>query len=153
MKKLLLPIIVLAAVAFYQFGASRQTFSPSGPSAPGAAESSERLDNAALHRAIASRAEDVQIEATGEVIKLLPDDNQGSRHQRFLVRVGEGRTVLIAHNIDLAPRVDALREGDAVSFSGEYVWNEKGGVVHWTHHDPKARHVDGWIRHEGRTFQ
>ncbi|HVY83004.1 MAG TPA: DUF3465 domain-containing protein [Steroidobacteraceae bacterium] len=94
-----------------------------------------------------------QFESAGTVVRVLADDNDGSRHQRFIVRLASGRTVLIAHNIDLAPRVAGLEAGDTVEFSGEFEDNDKGGVVHWTHHDPQGRHVAGWIRHRGRTYQ
>lgn len=97
--------------------------------------------------------QDVQVTGEGEVVKVLADDNQGSKHQRFILRMPEGFTVLVAHNIDLAPRVRNIANGDKVSFYGEYVWNEKGGVVHWTHSDPRGRHVSGWLKHNGVTYQ
>jgi hypothetical protein len=97
--------------------------------------------------------QDVQVTGEGEVVKVLADDNKGSKHQRFLLRVPEGFTVLVAHNIDLAPRVQNIAQGDKVSFYGEYVWNEKGGVIHWTHSDPRGRHVAGWLKHNGVTYQ
>lgn len=89
----------------------------------------------------------------GRVSRLLPDDDDGSRHQRFIVTLATGQTVLIAHNVDLAPRVANLKVGDAVEFSGEYESNPRGGVVHWTHRDPRGRHAAGWIRHGGVTYQ
>jgi hypothetical protein len=94
-----------------------------------------------------------QVRATGTVSRILPDDNDGSRHQRFILRLSSGRTLLIAHNIDLAPRVSSLQTGDTVSFYGEYVSNDRGGVIHWTHHDPQGRHADGWLEHKGRRYQ
>jgi len=103
-------------------------------------------DDGSLARAIASRADGVPVTGRGEVVKLLPDDREGSPHQRILLRVAGGGTVLIAHNLDLAPRVSPLAEGDMLEFAGDYVWNEKGGVVHWTHPDPQGRHRAGWIR-------
>ena len=86
-------------------------------------------------------------------IKVLRDDNKGSRHQKFLLKVSSNQTILIAHNIDLAPRINSISKGDTIHFNGEYEWSNKGGVVHWTHHDPNKRHVDGWLKHEGKTYQ
>ena len=95
----------------------------------------------------------LQVSGAGTVVKLLADDLKGSRHQRFILKLPSGITILIAHNIDLAPRLNTLRSGDSVSFNGEYEWNDKGGVVHWTHHDPSGRHPNGWLEHKGKRFQ
>jgi len=107
----------------------------------------------AIRLAFQNQQSNVQVQASGVVDKVLADDSQGSRHQRFIVRVDDVGTVLIAHNIDLAPRVASLSEGDRIEFYGEYEWNNKGGVVHWTHRDPANRHVGGWIKHNGQLYQ
>lgn len=107
----------------------------------------------ALLEAVRGRQSDVQVAGSGVVTRILPDDNHGSRHQRFILTLDSGDTLLIAHNIDLAPRVDGLARGDRVAFYGEYEWNERGGVVHWTHHDPAGRHADGWLEHNGRRYE
>ena len=110
-------------------------------------------DEDAIGRAFASGASNIQVEGEGAVIRVLPDDVNGGRHQRFIVQLASGQTLLIAHNIDIAPRIDALEIGDSVRFNGEYVWNAKGGVIHWTHHDPQGRHVAGWVVHNGKTYK
>ena len=106
-----------------------------------------------LAQAYQNRQSDVQVAGDGRVIRLLADDNQGSRHQRFILALPSGQTLLIAHNIDLAPRINDLQVGDRVAFYGEYEWNKKGGVVHWTHHDPKGYHPGGWLKHNGKRYQ
>lgn len=106
-----------------------------------------------IQQAYQQRRSDVVIEGEGRVIKCLPDDNRGSRHQRFLIRLQSGQTLLLAHNIDLAARIDDLGVGDVIAFRGEYEWSAKGGTVHWTHHDPAGRHVGGWLKHDGRLYQ
>lgn len=106
-----------------------------------------------IDEAYRNKSRDIQVQGEGIVTKTLADDNDGSRHQRFIVRLESGLTILIAHNIDLAPRVAGLKKGDKVEFSGEYVWNNKGGTVHWTHHDPRGRHPEGWIKHKYRTYR
>ena len=109
--------------------------------------------DAIIAEAFANRAGNLQVAGSGVVTKLLADDTKGNRHQRFILRLDSGHTLLVAHNIDLAPRIDGLRAGDRLEFNGEYEWNAKGGVIHWTHHDPDGSHVAGWLRHNGRTYQ
>jgi hypothetical protein len=92
------------------------------------------------------------VAASGRVVRLLADDNEGSRHQRFILELDSGHTLLVAHNIDLARRLPLVRN-DRVELRGRYEWNERGGVVHWTHHDPDGRLQGGWILHEGTRFR
>ncbi len=119
----------------------------------GVRQPAERESSLSLERAFEQHARDVQVEGEGVVTRVLSDDRSGSPHQRFIVRLASGQTVLIEHNIELAPRIDDLNEGDTVSFFGEYVWNAQGGLVHWTHHDPAGRHVAGWLKHKGQAYQ
>ncbi|MEL6797471.1 MAG: DUF3465 domain-containing protein, partial [Planctomycetota bacterium] len=109
-------------------------------------------DESAIRALIDSRTSGEMVELEAEIVKLLPDDNEGSRHQLFLLALETGGTVLVSHNIDLAPYVP-VEEGDRVLVSGQYEWNEKGGVLHWTHHDPKKWREGGWIEHAGVRYE
>lgn len=104
-----------------------------------------------LREAFAQSRGDLWLTLEGQVERTLRDDEQGSRHQRFVLRLDEDLTVLVAHNIDLAPRVP-LSVGARLRLRGEYEWNERGGVVHWTHHDPDGRPA-GWIEFDGRRYE
>ncbi|MFA0016062.1 DUF3465 domain-containing protein [Vibrio lentus] len=106
-----------------------------------------------LKQAYESHQSDVQVRGSGTVSRILPDDNKGSRHQKFILRLDSKQTVLVAHNIDLAPRIQGLGKGDRVEFYGEYEWNKKGGVIHWTHRDPNNRHAHGWLKHNGNVYE
>lgn len=108
--------------------------------------------NSAVEHAFAAKRSEVQVSGKGTVIKLLADDNKGSRHQKFLVKINAQQTLLFAHNIDLAPRVP-LQIGDEVSFNGEYGYNPKGGIIHWTHHAPQGDHEAGWVMLNGQKYQ
>ncbi|EGR4303612.1 DUF3465 domain-containing protein, partial [Vibrio cholerae] len=107
-------------------------------------------NDAVLQQAYQSQQSDLQVQGLGQVVKVLPDDNDGSRHQKFILKLNSGQTLLVAHNIDLAPRIPNLKVGDSVEFYGEYEWNKKGGVLHWTHKDPQNRHAHGWLKHNGQ---
>ena len=104
-------------------------------------------------RAFESHRSGVQVSGEGTVTRLLPDDNRGSRHQKFILRLSTNQTLLVSHNIELAPRISSLSIGDKVEFYGVYEWNSKGGLVHWTPHDPKRSHTGGWLKKNGRKYQ
>ncbi len=92
------------------------------------------------------------IEDRGFVRRLIPDDNDGSRHQRIIVELRDGQTLLIAHNIDLAPRVPA-GIGDKLKFRGMYEYNDLGGLVHWTHHDPLGIEDGGYVIYRKNKYE
>ena len=102
--------------------------------------------------AFTNQRSDLQVKGTGIVSRTLRDDNEGSRHQKFILKLDSGQSLLVAHNIDLAPRVDGIKSGDRIDFHGEYEWSEQGGVLHWTHDDPGGRHKNGWLKHKGKTY-
>ncbi|MEM1253084.1 MAG: DUF3465 domain-containing protein [Cyanobacteria bacterium P01_H01_bin.21] len=109
--------------------------------------------DAELTEAFRNGQSDLIVEGMGRVERLLSDDLVGSRHQRFILRLASGQTLLVSHNIDVAPRIDTLHVSDEVRFRGEYEWNEQGGILHWTHDDPKDWHADGWLIHNGMRYE
>lgn len=148
-------IVVIAALAYGI--ATEQDFCVLEPCVASAERSepnaSQEQTNAALFQAHKQHRHGVQVQGNGVVVRLLSDDLKGSRHQRFILNVGSNISVLVAHNIDIAPKINRLRVGDKVDFYGEYEWNNKGGVVHWTHRDLRGYHVAGWLRHAQKTYQ
>jgi cold shock CspA family protein len=145
-------VALLVAAGSYVFTHQQQLFPPASEVGSAPSSQSGQGDDV-LRRAFSQQSSNVQVQGSGVVERVLSDDSDGSRHQRFIVRLASGQTVLIAHNIDLAPRVASIAQGDRVEFKGEYEWNDKGGVIHWTHRDPSGRHEAGWIRHEDETYQ
>ena len=111
-----------------------------------------RAGERALAEAFRDKKSGVWVEAAAKVQRVLPEDNKGARHQRFIVRLLNGQTVLISHNIDLAVRVP-VDVGSEVRFRGEYQWQKRGGVIHWTHVDPTKKRQGGWIEHNGKRYE
>jgi hypothetical protein len=109
-------------------------------------------DQFTLLEAIVEKQRDVWVEFEATVAKELPDDSESPRHQRFLLELPSGDTILIAHNIEVAARAP-IRTGARVRVKGRYEWNDRGGVVHWTHRDERRGSPAGWIEVGGRRFE
>lgn len=153
--KSLLPVLFLALLAY---GAAQYFDPEKNPSGSAPAVQNTELQNQKIFDAFQHQRSDVQVQGSGTVTRLLPDDLKGSRHQRFILTLSGAppqrtHTLLVAHNIDLADKILSLKVGDRIDFNGEYEWNPKGGVLHWTHKDPNRRHEDGWLKHAGKLYQ
>jgi hypothetical protein len=108
-----------------------------------------------IHSAFQNQEENVSVTVKGRVARILRDehDSVGDDHQRWIIRLSNGQTILIVHNIHIAPRVAGIVPGSEVAVHGDYSWNSHGGLIHWTHHDPEGSHENGWIVFEGRKFE
>ena len=110
--------------------------------------------NAAIQSDFASHRSNVEVTADGQVTRLLADEHgpEGT-HQRFIVQLaGLSQTVLVDNNVDIGRRA-AVNVGDTVTVHGEYVWNDQGGLIHFTHHDPAHTHEGGWIDVKGVRYE
>jgi uncharacterized protein DUF3465 len=111
-------------------------------------------DNGSVERDYAERRSIVEVTAEGVVTAILSDDSGPSgTHQRFIIRLtGATQTVLVDNNVTIGRRVP-VTSGDDVVVHGEYVWNDQGGLIHFTHHDPAPSHEGGWIDLHGTRYQ
>ena len=130
----LLPLLIVVVLVVYQYYYADNE----------AVDAGLQTGSHAVEQAFAAQRSGLWLETSGRVIRVLKDDNEGARHQKFVLELDDGHSVLVAHNIDLARRIPA-REGLSLTVRGRYEWNERGGVIHWTHHDPDGREQGGWI--------
>ena len=111
-------------------------------------------DNAAVENDFAEHRSVVEVTAEGVVTAVLADDTGPSGpHQRFIIRLaGASQTLLIDNNLTVGQRVP-VAVSDSVTVHGEYIWNDQGGLIHYTHHDPAPNHEGGWIDRNGVRYQ
>jgi ABC-type uncharacterized transport system auxiliary subunit len=110
-------------------------------------------DDAAIVSDFQNHQSNVEVTADGTVVRLLPDRTSATgTHERFIVKLASGEiTIEVEHNISIAARVPVAL-GDHVIVHGEYIWNAQGGLIHFTHHDPKGTHEGGYIQDNGKTY-
>lgn len=98
----------------------------------------------------------VEITTSGTVVKVLGVYNGPSgAHENFLVATSPATgcrlTLRVAHNVDIARRIP-LAPGEAVTLHGEYIYDSRGGIMHWTHRDPRGRHQGGYVEANGERY-
>jgi len=152
MKKIILIIIILISFLYF-FYDKNKTSNILINSYNSYSLKTSTFNHDKIAKAYKNHQSNIQVKGKGSVLAILKDDNKGTRHQRFILKLPSGQTLLIAHNIDMAPRIDTLNKKDTVIFYGEYEWNNKGGIIHWTHHASKNNHINGWLKHKDKIYQ
>lgn len=115
----------------------------------------EQPDNGRVCALYASGAEKAEVLAQGTVVALMGTSNGPSgEHESFLLKLNHDCDLLlrIAVNTDITGPVP-LKAGETVEVKGEYDTDATGGVIHWTHHDPEGRHINGYIIADGKTYR
>jgi len=110
-------------------------------------------DDAAIVQDFQNHQSYVEVTADGTVATIFPDRSSTTGvHEQFIIRLSSGDiTVEVEHNISIGRRVP-VSVGDSVVVHGEYIWNSKGGLIHFTHHDPQGTHEGGYIKDRGGTY-
>ena len=120
----------------------------------GACAASNTPDDRVVCDAYSAGRSHVEVVADGTVTRVLGvRPGVESPHEGFLLRLGSGCTVVVRVevNTDFTGTIP-LREGDHVAVKGEYEYYSRGGVIHWTHHDPRGRHENGYVEAGGRSY-
>jgi hypothetical protein len=112
--------------------------------------------NAAVYDAWRAQRSRVEVTADGTVARVLGlREGPSGRHEGFLLHLrgssGRGLTVRVEDNVDITGPIP-VQPGDQVEVRGEYVYDPRGGLIHYTHHDPRGRHPSGYVRVNGRVY-
>ncbi|HEY8678519.1 MAG TPA: DUF3465 domain-containing protein [Candidatus Dormibacteraeota bacterium] len=119
----------------------------------GSSAGAAQPDDAAIVQDFHDHQSNVEVTADGTVTTVFADrTSRTGVHEQFIVTLASGDiTVEVEHNISIGARVP-VAEGDHVIVHGEYIWNARGGLIHFTHHDPQGTHEGGYIQDRGQTY-
>lgn len=108
--------------------------------------------DAAIVKAVNAQARVNFVEGGGMVVtQILPDDTSGLQHQKWMVRLSNGKLLQAVYNSDMCPRVP-VKVGDVVAMGGMFIWTNQGGLIHWLHHDPRGNRPDGYVMLNGKFY-
>ncbi len=105
--------------------------------------------------AYSAQRSDVEVVVDGTVTRLLGvAPARVSPHEGFLLRLASGCSLVVRveANTDFTGPIP-LAEGQRAAVKGEYEFYPRGGVVHWTHRDPRGRHEGGYIATGGQVYE
>ncbi|HEX5274084.1 MAG TPA: DUF3465 domain-containing protein [Candidatus Rubrimentiphilum sp.] len=92
----------------------------------------------------------VEVTANGSVAQLVGNASSATAtHEGFVLRSG-AFAIRVENNTTITGQIP-LSRGEAVSLQGQYECND--GVIHWTHHDPRGRHIGGFIEAGGKIYR
>ena len=96
-----------------------------------------------------------EVTVSGTVVRILGTRiGPSGTHEGFLLKFETdcGLTVRVETNTDITGPMP-ISVGEHVTLKGEYEYYPIGGVIHWTHHDPRFRHEAGYVEADGKIYQ
>lgn len=111
-------------------------------------------DDAAVCSAYDAGRSHAEVVADGTIDRVLGvQAGRVSPHEGFLLRLGSGCDLIVRVevNTDFTGEFP-LHTGEHVLVKGEYEYYSRGGVIHWTHRDPRGRHENGYIQAGGTLY-
>lgn len=115
----------------------------------------EQPDNKRICGAYAGHLTDGEVIANGVVREVLGmRRGPNGDHEGFLLQLDGDCDLLlrVETNTDITGQIP-ISGGQRVTVKGVYVFNAMGGLIHWTHHDPAGRHVNGYVKIGDRLYQ
>ncbi len=109
----------------------------------------------ALCDAYSAQRSNVEVVADGTVTHVLGvAPGRVSPHEGFLLRLASSCSLVVRveANTDFTGTIP-IALGQRVAVKGEYEFYPRGGVVHWTHRDPRGRHEGGYIETGGQVYE
>jgi Protein of unknown function (DUF3465) len=107
----------------------------------------QRPDDGAVCAAYSAQRSRVEAVAGGRVTRIFGvRAGRSSPHEGFLMRLDSGCDLVlrVEVNTDFTGEIP-LSSNEPIVVKGEYEYYPRGGVIHWTHHDPRGRHENGYI--------
>jgi len=119
-----------------------------------ACAASQVPDDAAVCAAFSAQRSGVEVVAQGSVTHVLGvQAGRSSPHEGFLLRLDSGCAIVVRVevNTDFTGTIP-LSIGQRVLVKGDYEYYSRGGVIHWTHRDPRGRHENGYVDVNGTMY-
>jgi uncharacterized protein DUF3465 len=112
-----------------------------------AACGSETPNNDVVCQTFGAGRSHIEVVADGVVTRVLgTQPGVSSPHEGFLMRLQSGCNLVVRVEANESfTGVIPLNAGERVTVKGEYEYYPLGGVIHWTHRDPRGRHPDGYV--------
>ncbi len=112
--------------------------------------------NAAVFDAWRAQRSHIEVTARGVIARDLGTRaGVSAAHEGFLLHLagasGRGLTVRVEANVDFTGPMP-IAAGESVIVRGEYEFDARGGVIHWTHRDPRGRHPGGYIEIQNKRY-
>ena len=143
-KSIIAGFLSAIAIVLLGFGVASQVWQ--APSSYNAEPGFRVLADAYLNKKSGMMAE-----VQGQVTRLIMDEEESARVQKFVICAISGQSRLVTHDLSRSDRVP-VAIGDKVMVRGEYVWSEPGGTLICPTRDNGSGGRNGWIEHKGERY-